>query len=104
MPAEKHFRSKDVAAQQAVHDTHYTEYREVKAVEVMTAALLNDLVNGGPRLFADSYLRTIELNASGGPGRVFVGIFPARGMVVEVDRVDGVNGDAGRALARELKT
>ena len=107
VPAEKHFRSKDVAAQQAVHDTHYTEYREVKAVEVMTAALLNDLVNGGPRLFEACYLRTAELNASGGPGRVCVGIFNAFGMRVDDGLVVSVvcgPALAGRALARKLKT
>jgi hypothetical protein len=72
--AERHFRSKDIAAQQRVHDEHYREYREVKTVELMTAVLLNDLVNGDPRMLEGwNYLRCVEPNASG--GRVCVGTF-----------------------------
>jgi hypothetical protein len=48
VPKTKHFRSKNIAAQEKVHRYHYPEYREVKTLEVMTMALLNDLVNGGP--------------------------------------------------------
>jgi hypothetical protein len=99
-PADKHFRSKDIAAQQNVHDTHYPEYREVKTVELMTAVLLNDLVNGDPRMLDGSnYLRCVEPNASG--GRVCVGLFRADGLRVDGDYVDLVNVYIGRALARK---
>jgi hypothetical protein len=97
---EKHFRNKNIAAQQTVHDTHYPDYREVKAVELMTAALLHDLVNG-ERLLPD-YLRCQERNASG--GRVCVGNFVASGLRVVVDLFDRGAGNVGRALARKLKT
>ncbi len=94
---EKHFRSKKIAAQQTVHDTHYSDYREVKTVELMTAVLLHDLVNG-ERLLPDC-LRCQEENASG--GRVCVGVFNAFGLKV----VDGYDDDGhdfiGRALARK---
>ena len=96
---EKHFRNKNIAAQQTVHDTHYPDYREVKAVELMTAALLHDLVNG-ERLLPD-YLRCQERNASG--GRVCPGHFYANGLEV----LGGVDDDGsevvGRALARKSR-
>jgi hypothetical protein len=97
---EKHFRSKTIAEQQTVHDTHYSDYREVKTVELMTAVLLHDLVNG-ERLLPD-YLRCQEKNASG--GRVCVGFFAADGLKVG-GADDGDDDDSvGRALARKLKT
>jgi hypothetical protein len=97
--ADKHFRSKDIAAQQNVHE-NYPEYREVKTVELMTAVLLHDLVNGDPRMRAGwNYLRCVEPNASG--GRVCVGFFNANGLVVNDG--DGGLGSVliGRALARK---
>ena len=97
VPADKHFRSKDIAAQQNVHETHYPEYREVKTVERMTAVLLYDLTNK-ERLVPD-YLRCEEPNASG--GRVCVGVFDANGLEVDVD-CDVIAHDLiGRALARK---
>jgi len=100
VPADKHFRSKDTAAQQTVHDTHYGEYREVKTLELMTAVLLDDLVNGEPRMLAGSnYLRCVEPNYSG--GRVCVGFFDADGLRVRDGRVVNVNDNIGRALARK---
>jgi MoxR-like ATPase len=103
VPENKHFRSKDIAAQKDVHGKHYSEYREVKALEVMTMALLNDVVNGEPRILDGfNYLRCVEPNASG--GRVCVGSFVAVGLRV-YDALDGGGDDyIGRALARELKT
>ena len=99
VPEGKRFRSKDIAAQQGVHETHYPEYREVKTVELMTAALLNDLVNGEPRMLDGNCLRCAEPNASG--GRVCVGFFVARGLEVD-DVYVGYGGDFfGRALARK---
>jgi hypothetical protein len=99
VPEGKHFRSKDIAAQQGVHETHYPEYRELKTLELMTAALLNDLVNGEPRMLDGNYLRCAEPNASG--GRVCVGHFHALGLEVNDARVDYDFDDIGRALARK---
>jgi hypothetical protein len=99
VPEAKHFRSKNIAAQQKVHETHYPEYREVKTVELMTAVLLNDLVNGDPRMLDGwNSLRCVEPNASG--GRVCVGSFGSSGLlVVDLDVIGDVN--FGRALARK---
>ncbi|MEY4668317.1 MAG: hypothetical protein RL518_1016, partial [Pseudomonadota bacterium] len=100
---DKHFRGKRIAAQQDVHEKHYSDYREVKTLEVMTMALLNDLVNGEPRILDGwNYLRCTEENASG--GRVCVGSFNASGLRVDDDNGDGAHGCIGRALARKLKT
>jgi hypothetical protein len=97
---ERHFRRKDIAAQDEVHK-HYPEYREVKAIELMTAVLLNDLINGEPRMLdGNNDLRCEEPNASG--GRVCVGGFTAHGLVVLDDYDDSDNVFIGRALARKL--
>jgi len=100
VPEAKHFRSRTIAQQQAVHDAHYKEYREVRAVELMTATLLNALVNGGPRMLERSLLRCKEASTSG--GRVGVGYFNAYGL--KVGAVIAVNGfqHVGRALARKI--
>ena len=98
VPADKHFRSKNIAAQQKVHDEHYPEYREVKTLELMTAVLLYDLAN--KERLAPDYLRCEEPNASG--GRVCVGRFIAYGLEVSVGRDDNGGGRVGRALARKL--
>jgi hypothetical protein len=100
VPEGKHFRSKKIAAQQDVHDEHYPEYREVKTLELMTAVLLNDLVNGDPRMLDGwNYLRCVEPNASG--GRVCVGRFLALGLEVRDDDGAYDSDDIGRALARK---
>ena len=95
---DKHFRSKDIAAQEDVHGKHYSKYREVKALEVMTMALLYDLTHKGSLL--PDYLRCKETNASG--GRVCVGVFRADGLLVLGGSGDCADGGAGRALARKL--
>ncbi len=98
--SDKHFRSKDIAAQDKVHEKYYKEYREVKTLEVMTMALLYDLTHK-ERLLPD-YVRCEEANASG--GRACVGYFYAVGLEV-YDVGDDVAYDfIGRALARKLKT
>jgi hypothetical protein len=98
---DKHFRSKNIAAQQAVHDKHYPEYRKVKVLEVMTLALLNDLVNGEPRVLDGwNNLRCEEPNASG--GRVCLGRFEDLGIEFAVAPDDQVSDDMGYALARKL--
>ena len=97
---ERHFRSKNIAAQDEVHRL-YPEYREVKTVELMTAVVLNDLVNGGPRMLEGwNYLRCEEPNAFG--GRVCVGCFSANGLGVGDDSDGSGNDVFSRALA--LKT
>ena len=100
----RHFRSKNISAQEDVHKNHYSrDYREAKVVEVMTAALLNDVVNGEPRMLDDwNCLRCEEPNSSG--GRVLVGGFDAIGLLVLVDRVDNDRADVGCALARKSKS
>ena len=115
---ERHFRSKRISRpkdgrepnckkyQSDVHEKHYSEYREAKAIEVMTAALLNDVVNGEPRMLAPgsnfNYLRCVEPNASG--GRVLVGDFIAHGLRVNVDFDDLDSGLVGRSLAWKSKS
>jgi hypothetical protein len=96
--SERHFRFKDLAAQQQVHDNHYPEYREVNTVELMTAVLLHDLVNKERLL--PYYLRCEEPNTFG--GRVCVGDFNASGLRVSGDNGSRVNEGFGRALVRKL--
>ena len=100
----RHFRSKNISAQEDVHKNHYSrDYREAKVVEVMTAALLNDVVNGEPRMLDDwNCLRCEEPNSSG--GRVLVGYFNAIGLRVDVDRDYRDFNGVGRALARKSKS
>ena len=95
--ANKHFRGKNISAQEKVREDHYPEYREVKTVELMTAALLYDLTNK-ERLVPD-YLLCEEPNASG--GRVCVGDFVAFGLGVDDGFGGYADGRIGRALARK---
>jgi hypothetical protein len=99
VPENKHFRGKNIEQQEEVYKHYAAEYREAKALEVMTMAILNDLVNGEPRILdGPNYLRCMEPYASG--GRVCVGFFDADGLLVHDD--DGDDGDRiGRALARK---
>jgi hypothetical protein len=92
---ERHFRGKNIAQQDEVHKL-YPDYREVKTVELMTAVLLNDLVNKERLL--PGYLRCEEPNASG--GRVCVGYFVTLGLRV-FDDLDSVFVNIGRALVRK---
>ena len=98
VPENKHFRAKTIAQQQAVHAAHYSQYREAKTVEVMTAALLNDLTNGAPRMLdGGNFLRCQEASTAG--GRIEVG-FHADGLWVDVANDDYYGYDNfGRALA-----
>jgi MoxR-like ATPase len=99
--AGRHFRSKSIAEQADVHKHYEADYREARALEVMTAALLNDVVNG-ERILSDCWLRTEESNASG--GRIEVGGFLADGLVFDVEDVDDVYVNVGRSLARKSKS
>jgi hypothetical protein len=66
----------------------------------MTAVLLNDLVNGDPRMLDGvNILRCVEPNALG--GRVCVGNFFASGLGVYIDLVGNDYVTFGRALARK---
>jgi hypothetical protein len=74
----------------------------VKALEVMTMAVLYDLTHNA-RLLHTNYVRCEEVNASG--GRVCVGYFNAYGLkVLVVGNDDNADDIIGRALARKLKT
>ena len=77
--SDKHFRRKNIAAQQKVNDELYPEYREVKTLEVMTMAVLYDLSHKEKSL-PDYYLRCEE--GHGFCGRVCVGYFRANGLRV----------------------
>jgi hypothetical protein len=100
--SERHFRDKFRAAHDDVHKL-YPEYREVKAIELMTAALLNDLMNGAPRMLEGrNCLRCIEPDVFG--GRVCVGYFDADGLRVRDSYGSYDPAALGRALARKLTT
>jgi hypothetical protein len=95
--ADKHFRSKNISAQEKVHEDHYPEYREVKALEVMTMVVLYYLTNK-ERLLPD-YLRCEEATSG---GRVCVRFFDRLGLWVLVyDDDDFDSAYIGRALARK---
>ena len=102
VPEDKHFRLKEIAEQAEVHKHYAKDYREAKALEVMTAALLNDVVNGEPRMLDLSYLRCVEPNSFG--GRVLVGDFIADGLRVGVDDYGLADASVGGALARKSKS
>jgi MoxR-like ATPase len=98
---DKPFRSKKIAEQDKVHEHYAADYRESKALELMTVALLNYVVNG-ERILSDCYLRTQEPNASG--GRVEVGYFLAHGLRVDIVNDDYRDAGVGRSLARKSKS
>ena len=100
---DKHLRYRTISQQADVYKHYAAHYREAKALEVMTAALLNDVVNGEPRML-DGYncLRCVEPNASG--GRVVVGEFNANGLWVDVDFAGQAYDFFGGALVRKSKT
>jgi hypothetical protein len=101
VPWDKHFRWKNIDEQEEVYKHYAAEYREAKALEVMTMAVLNDLVNGEPRILEGwNYLRCVEPSASG--DRVCVGRFHEDGLGVADGAYDNGFNDTGRALARKL--
>lgn len=77
-----------------MREAHYKEYREVKAVERMTAVLLYDLTHK-ERLLAD-YVRCGEPDGSG--AHVCVGFFDANGLRVHVADDALEDNKLGRAL------
>jgi hypothetical protein len=57
VPEGQHFRNKFDCEQERVHNTYYAEqYRQANTIEVMTAALLHDVVHGEPRMLTDHLL------------------------------------------------
>jgi hypothetical protein len=101
VPWDKHFRSKTIADQAEVLKHYAKDYREAKALEVMTSALLNDVVHG-ERILSDCWLHTQELNSLG--GRACVGHFSAVGLGIPVFKSAYGDVRLGCALARKLKT
>ncbi|MEY4668038.1 MAG: hypothetical protein RL518_737 [Pseudomonadota bacterium] len=99
-PDAKHFRYKRIREQLDVHLNHYLEYRTVYAIELMTAMVLNDLVNGEPRMLDGyNYLRCIEQVESG--GQVYIGFFTDTGFEVRVDDTSSDSHECiGYALTR----
>ena len=95
---DRHFRIKSISQQEKVHEDHYGDYREAKAVELMTAVLLCYLVHK-ERLVPEN-LRCQEQNEFG--GRVCVGRFSSFGLWIRVSYGDYPNEGTGLALAREL--
>ena len=95
---KRHFRDRYIASQREVHNDHYKEYREAKALEVMTMALLYDLTHR-ERLLPD-HLRCEEPN--GRDGRILVGYFDADGLQVNPRHWDSPSEFVGLALARKL--
>lgn len=109
-PEDKHFRRKDIFRQEKVYEDHYLQdYRPARAVEIMTAAILNDVVNGGPRMLKPNlilidvnrnHLRCSEPTAAG--GYVSVGNFDYSGLCVS-SRFDA-DCSVGFALARKPRS
>ena len=99
VPDEKHFRGKNSEEQQKVQDTHYKKYREARVLELVTAAALNDLVHGVPRMIGQSnFLDCQETSVSGNP--VCVTGFGHVGVLI-TEGLEGVgNPNGGRALVR----
>jgi hypothetical protein len=92
-----------IPEQAEVYKRYAADYREAKALEVMTAALLNDVVNGEPRMLApmgdnSNFLRCVESKSY--DARVVVGNFYDDGLNVRFESVGNANASVGIALAR----
>ena len=97
--SDKHFRDINEVEQEAVHSRHYGEYREVNAIELMTAVLLYDLTHK-ERLLSGLYLRCTDLDPFG--CRECVGDFREKGLWVDDVGDFYTHPFIGRALARKL--
>jgi hypothetical protein len=108
VPNDMHFRGKTIAEQLDVYEKYAKDYREVRAIEVMTAAVLNDVVHGLPRMLDGTngvewnYLRCVEPNTYG--GRVQVGNFFREGLGISVADMNGPQMWAGFGLARKPRS
>jgi hypothetical protein len=95
----RHFREKNSKGQEKVYQARYSDdYRPARVLEVMTAALLSDVLYGEPRMLEESYgwyghsnvLRCVERNLGG--DRITVGDFGPSGL-----RVFAHTSDQGRS-------
>jgi hypothetical protein len=104
VPPEMHFRAKCIAAQESVLADHYQHaYRSGTTLEIMTAVILNYLVNG-EKILVDAYLRAKECNNTS--GRVSVGLFRLQGLQVDMRDNDykSSHSAVGFALVRKAAT
>ena len=101
--SKRHFLRKDVAAQEKVHAEYYTEYREVKTIELITAVLLYELTHKERLL--PRRLRCEERSPFGDHFRVSVSYLFDSGLYVHwTPEIPAYGPDAsiGLALARKL--
>lgn len=96
--SDRHFRGKSIVAQQRMNEELYPDYREARVIELMTAVLLYDLVHH-ERLLSDE-LRCQEPSAY--VGRVLVGDFCAKGLIILDDFDLSSSHNIGRALVRKV--
>jgi serine/threonine protein kinase len=101
VPPKRQFQNKTIAEQELVHAQFYRQdYREAKALEVMTAALLARATSGR-HIYSDIFLRCAEPDAKG--GRVCVGRFYS-GLRIDIEEGDHKYGGYGRALVRKPRS
>jgi hypothetical protein len=93
----KYFREKDIPAQQKVLEEHYPDYRQAKALEVMTMAVLYDLLHR--ERVVRHWLRCEEPNNRG--GRVLVGLFSRTGLKIRLTDRDEIDWQIGCSLVRK---
>lgn len=94
------FRGKSIAAQAELEKNYYADYRQAKAIEVMTAAILDGVVNGGSRVVAGgANLRTVEPSSCGGQVTISQ---DSNGVKIADFYVGLPNQSFGRALAWKL--
>jgi hypothetical protein len=96
---ERDFRNKTIAEQAEVFKHYAAEYREAKALEVMTAAVLHDVLSG-ERIVPNYLVRTKEPHAA--EGRVVVGRFNASGLQISLLYAHHGYVNVSFAMAREL--
>jgi hypothetical protein len=64
---ESELRGKSVAQQERIQAKYYGDYRQAKTIEVITAAILDTVVNGEARILANgTHLRAVEPSSCGG--------------------------------------
>lgn len=99
VPSSQHFWNKAIRGQEKVHENHYPEYREGKALEVMTGVLLSILVNNHGFLWK-KYVRCQEPCPAG--GRVMVGHHDYAGVKIHTRDYNYPNQSIGRALVWDV--
>jgi hypothetical protein len=99
VPDDKHFRGKSIAVQEKIHGVYYQqEYRQATTLEVITAAVLNYLVNG-QRILPYNALRCAVPDPS--DDQPCVGRWQLSGLKIFNFSAAGVS-SVGRALVRKL--